>query len=313
MTATVRHRPTGARRRRRARSHVVATRRRAHAPQPACTCAASRRSCPTRRCSRCSSPCCSSTSSAPPWSSPAAPTSSSRSPGWWCSTSPRPPMGTAVGVSSDLKSGVIDRFRTLPMARSAILAGRTFSDLLASILCATIVLITGLVIGWRPDNGTPRRDRRPRDRRALRLRDELAHGVRRAVGERPGVGAGHRRSWCSSRSRSSPAPWCRPRGCPAGCSRSPSGTRCRRWPASLRELFGNPNPAALTRQLPVAEPRADGDPLEPGDHGGLHPDRPRPAQGPHRRLSASIEQHLTSSDGQQVGEEDPRSRRPPRR
>jgi ABC transporter DrrB family efflux protein len=62
-------------------------------------------------------------------------------------------MGTAVGVSSDLKSGVIDRFRTLPMARSTILAGRTFSDLLASILCATIVLITGFVIGWRPDNG----------------------------------------------------------------------------------------------------------------------------------------------------------------
>ncbi|MFN8025185.1 MAG: ABC transporter permease [Acidimicrobiia bacterium] len=64
-------------------------------------------------------------------------------------------MGTAVGVSSDLSSGVIDRFRTLPMARSAILAGRTFSDLLASILCATIVLITGFVIGWRPDNGLP--------------------------------------------------------------------------------------------------------------------------------------------------------------
>jgi ABC transporter DrrB family efflux protein len=64
-------------------------------------------------------------------------------------------MGTAVGVSADLKSGVIDRFRTLPMARSAILAGRTFSDLLASILCATIVLVTGFVIGWRPGNGLP--------------------------------------------------------------------------------------------------------------------------------------------------------------
>jgi ABC transporter DrrB family efflux protein len=64
-------------------------------------------------------------------------------------------MGTAVGVSADLTSGVIDRFRTLPMARSAILAGRTFSDLLASILCATIVLVTGFVIGWRPGNGLP--------------------------------------------------------------------------------------------------------------------------------------------------------------
>jgi ABC transporter DrrB family efflux protein len=62
-------------------------------------------------------------------------------------------MGTAVGVSSDLSSGVIDRFRTLPMSRNAILAGRTFSDMLASILCATIVVLTGLVIGWTPGNG----------------------------------------------------------------------------------------------------------------------------------------------------------------
>jgi ABC-2 type transport system permease protein len=62
-------------------------------------------------------------------------------------------MGTAVGLSSDLSTGVIDRFRTLPMARSAVLAGRTLSDLLASILCGTIVLLTGLAIGWWPGNG----------------------------------------------------------------------------------------------------------------------------------------------------------------
>lgn len=62
-------------------------------------------------------------------------------------------MGTAVGLSTDLTSGVINRFRTLPVPRSAILAGRTFSDALSSILCATIVLLTGLAIGWRPGNG----------------------------------------------------------------------------------------------------------------------------------------------------------------
>src|SRR3954453_16005644 len=61
-------------------------------------------------------------------------------------------MGTAVGISSDLHTGVINRFRTLPMARSAILAGRTLSDLLASVLCASIVILTGLAIGWRPGN-----------------------------------------------------------------------------------------------------------------------------------------------------------------
>jgi ABC-2 type transport system permease protein len=62
-------------------------------------------------------------------------------------------MGTAVGLSSDLSTGVMDRFRTLPMARSTILAGRTLADLLASVLCGTIVLVTGYVIGWRPGNG----------------------------------------------------------------------------------------------------------------------------------------------------------------
>jgi ABC transporter DrrB family efflux protein len=61
-------------------------------------------------------------------------------------------MGTAVGLASDLSTGVIDRFRTLPMSRSAILAGRTLSDLASSALCGTIVLLTGLAIGWRPDD-----------------------------------------------------------------------------------------------------------------------------------------------------------------
>jgi ABC transporter DrrB family efflux protein len=59
-------------------------------------------------------------------------------------------MGTAVGVSADLKSGVIDRFRTLPMWRSAVLVGRSMADLLTSFLCAFIVGVTGLAVGWRP-------------------------------------------------------------------------------------------------------------------------------------------------------------------
>jgi ABC-2 type transport system permease protein len=62
-------------------------------------------------------------------------------------------MGTAVGLSSDLATGVINRFRTLPMARSSILVGRSLSDLLSSMLCGTIVVLTGFAVGWRPDNG----------------------------------------------------------------------------------------------------------------------------------------------------------------
>jgi len=61
------------------------------------------------------------------------------------------PMGTAVGLGSDMSTGIIDRFRTLAMRRSAIVTGRTFSDLLASVMCAVFVALAGLVVGWRPD------------------------------------------------------------------------------------------------------------------------------------------------------------------
>jgi ABC-2 type transport system permease protein len=60
-------------------------------------------------------------------------------------------MGTAVGLSTDLNGGVIDRFRTLPMWRPAVLVGRSLADLLTAALCALIVGLTGLAIGWRPD------------------------------------------------------------------------------------------------------------------------------------------------------------------
>ena len=62
-------------------------------------------------------------------------------------------MGTAVGLSTDLNGGVIDRFRTLPMWGPAVLVGRTLADLLTSILCCLIVAATGFVIGWRPESG----------------------------------------------------------------------------------------------------------------------------------------------------------------
>jgi ABC transporter DrrB family efflux protein len=60
-------------------------------------------------------------------------------------------VGTAVGLSTDLRTGVIDRFRTLPISSNTILVGRALSDLFAAVVCATIVGLTGLAIGWRPD------------------------------------------------------------------------------------------------------------------------------------------------------------------
>jgi len=58
-------------------------------------------------------------------------------------------MGTAVGMSTDMNSGVIDRFRTLPMWRPAVLVGRSLADLMTAAICAAIVGITGYLIGWR--------------------------------------------------------------------------------------------------------------------------------------------------------------------
>jgi ABC-2 type transport system permease protein len=62
-------------------------------------------------------------------------------------------VGTAIGLSTDLSTGVIDRLRTLPMSQRSILVGRSISDLFAAILCGAIVLGTGLAIGWRPGTG----------------------------------------------------------------------------------------------------------------------------------------------------------------
>jgi ABC-2 type transport system permease protein len=60
-------------------------------------------------------------------------------------------IGTAVGLSTDITSGTIDRFRALPMWRPSVLIGRTVSDLLSSTICVAIVALTGLAIGWRTD------------------------------------------------------------------------------------------------------------------------------------------------------------------
>jgi len=59
-------------------------------------------------------------------------------------------MGAAVGLNSDVSTGVINRFRTLPMSQGAILVGRSISDLLAAVFCGLVVLGTGLAVGWRP-------------------------------------------------------------------------------------------------------------------------------------------------------------------
>ena len=61
--------------------------------------------------------------------------------------------GTTVGITTDMTTGVIDRFRSLPMSRSAVLAGRTLADTCTSALAVVVVGITGYLVGWRINNG----------------------------------------------------------------------------------------------------------------------------------------------------------------
>lgn len=56
---------------------------------------------------------------------------------------------TAIGLTEDLAAGVIDRFRSLPMARSAVLAGRTTADLVRNAAVTVIMLTVGTIIGFR--------------------------------------------------------------------------------------------------------------------------------------------------------------------
>jgi ABC-2 type transport system permease protein len=55
---------------------------------------------------------------------------------------------TALGLNDDMHKGLIDRFRSLPMARAAVLAGRTSADVVTNFLGICILVITGLIIGF---------------------------------------------------------------------------------------------------------------------------------------------------------------------
>jgi ABC transporter DrrB family efflux protein len=62
---------------------------------------------------------------------------------------------TAVGLSEDLERGVVDRFRSMPMARSAVLLGRTLADLVRNVLVIGLMIVVGYVVGFRFHAGVP--------------------------------------------------------------------------------------------------------------------------------------------------------------
>jgi len=62
-------------------------------------------------------------------------------------------LTTGVGLADDLQKGLVDRFRSLPMARSAVLVGRTLADLVRNVFVVALMCIVGYLVDWRPDNG----------------------------------------------------------------------------------------------------------------------------------------------------------------
>ena len=58
---------------------------------------------------------------------------------------------TGVGLANDLQRGLVDRFRSLPMAKSAVLTGRTISDMVRNTFIVIVMWTVGLLVGFRPD------------------------------------------------------------------------------------------------------------------------------------------------------------------
>jgi ABC-2 type transport system permease protein/oleandomycin transport system permease protein len=59
---------------------------------------------------------------------------------------------TAVGLATDMNTGIVDRFRSLPMARSAVLAGRTLADLIRNVFVLVLMIVVGTAVGFRFNN-----------------------------------------------------------------------------------------------------------------------------------------------------------------
>jgi ABC-2 type transport system permease protein len=60
---------------------------------------------------------------------------------------------TGTGLADDMQKGIINRFRSLPMSRSAVVFGRTASDVIYNVLSLTVMAGSGLLVGWRIHNG----------------------------------------------------------------------------------------------------------------------------------------------------------------
>jgi ABC-2 type transport system permease protein/oleandomycin transport system permease protein len=64
-------------------------------------------------------------------------------------------LGTGVGLAEDLQKGLVERFRSLPMARSAVLAGRTIADATRNTFVLVLMTVVGMLVGFRIHGGVP--------------------------------------------------------------------------------------------------------------------------------------------------------------
>ncbi|AQS67843.1 ABC transporter permease [Streptomyces pactum] len=63
--------------------------------------------------------------------------------------------GSAAGIADDMQKGLVDRFRSLPMARGAVLTGRTVADLVQTAVTLLVLAIVALIVGWRTGSAEP--------------------------------------------------------------------------------------------------------------------------------------------------------------
>ncbi len=158
---------------------------------------------------------------------------------------------TAIGMTDDISKGIVDRFRSLPMSHSAVLTGRTFSDVIYNGGILIVLMVTGFVVGWRVEQH-PEPHPGFRAAAVLRLRHDLAGSLSRD--ERPdrrGRTAGDLHGAVPDhvhlerlRPAGSLPEWLQPIA-----EWNPTSTLT----ATLRELWGNPNPIA-SDSLAAQEP-----------------------------------------------------------
>ena len=146
---------------------------------------------------------------------------------------------TMTAIAQDTKRGITDRFRSLPISSVAVPLGRAGADLLNSAVQLAVLMVGGLLVGWRIDDGA-----RPRTARGRRCCCGCGSRCCGSGSSSASRSAARARRWpcrCwSGRSGSCPTCSSHPRRCPTGSGSWPSGTRSRPPRGRCRELFGNP-------------------------------------------------------------------------